>query len=163
MVIVPLFCYLASELQMREQTQEAKALTGDEKRKPTRRPLIIVGAALAFIAIVIGNAIAFQVRIAVGDDNALKATAIWAHNNLPANAIVITEESVGAVISQPYCKLAHSGACHHATYMITYNSHTQQPPRDHTTNELLATARKLKTFRGFKEDITILELAKPVK
>jgi 4-amino-4-deoxy-L-arabinose transferase-like glycosyltransferase len=161
MVIIPLFCYLASELSMREQTKEAKTLDGNEKRKPTRRPLILAGAALALIAI--ANVVAFQVRIADGDDNALKATAVWAHNNLPANAEIITEESVGAVISQPYCKIAHAGACHGATYIITYNSHTQQPPRNHTVNEMLATARKLKTFTGFKEDITILELAGPVK
>jgi 4-amino-4-deoxy-L-arabinose transferase-like glycosyltransferase len=160
MVIVPLYCFIASELSRREQLKKIKALDS-AKHRLTRRPLLVVGVVLALMAI--GNGIAFAVRIADSDDNALKATAIWATNHLPANAEIITEESVGAVISQPYCKIAHSGACHGATYIITYNSHTQQPPRDHTTNELLATATKLKTFKGFKEDITILRLAKPVK
>lgn len=157
MVIVPLYCYLASEMQMRD----AKMVTSDEKKRSSRRSFVLFGAGLALIAI--GNVVAFSVRIVNSHDNALKATAVWARNHLPANAEIITEESVGAVIEQPYCKIAHAGKCHGATFMITYNSHTQQPPRTHTVNEILATAEKLKTFKGFKEDITILRLAQPIK
>ena len=158
MVIVPVVCYLASELQQRATSREERE-TG-RHRSQRRLTLIAVAAMVCFIA---ANTTAFAVRIAGSTDNALKATAIWTENHLPREAQVVTEESIGSVITQPYCKIAHAGACHGATYMITYNSHTQQPPRTHTVNELLASATKLKTFRGFKEDITILRLDKPIK
>ena len=157
MIIVPIYCYLAREMQLWSEAR-AKPVKCRHGRK--RKSKLLIAAIAVILA---ANATAYWVRIVSGTDNALKATAIWMHNNVPEDSIVVTEESIGAVIEQPYCKIAHAGACHGATYIVTYNSHTQQPPRLRSVNEMLATATKLKTFRGFKEDITILRLEKPVK
>ncbi len=150
MAVVPLYCYLGQELQLRTTVDQPWA-GGSASRR------VVLG--LLATAMLIGNTVAFDVRFVQHSDNALRQTAEWAQQHLPNDALVITEESVGAVIPQPYCKIAHPGTCKNASYIITYTSFTQQPPNTPTVNQLLATATPIAQFVGFKEHITIYRLA----
>lgn len=137
MVEVPLLLVLAAELRPRLRDRRALGL--------------------ALLALVVAaNAVTFDLRFADRHDNALGAVAAYTAADLPRDALVLTEESVGSIIDQPYCKLTKAGACKaQVKYLIIYRSLTQAPPSTPLLDGMIRYARPLREFSGFKEHITV--------
>jgi 4-amino-4-deoxy-L-arabinose transferase-like glycosyltransferase/putative flippase GtrA/glycosyltransferase involved in cell wall biosynthesis len=143
MIIIPMVCLLGYEIQRRPP--------GHHQAKFLRQ-----GITVAIIGVIIGNLAVFNARIVNRTDNALQQTAQWVDLNVPSDALVLTEESVGSLIDRRYCKFGHAERCaSQVQFIITYNSHTQQPPDTMLVRNLLASSTKINEFSGFKERLTI--------
>ncbi len=148
MVQVPLMLYAFAEL------------AAWARRLPRRQVARRVVGALALIALA-ANAWTFNERFVQRTDDALGQTSAYART-LPADATVLTEESIGTIIGQPYCKLYNAGACvADVDYVAIYRSRTQRPPRNATLDRLLLYSTPIQRFDGFKEHITIYRAAGP--
>ncbi|MFZ1301183.1 MAG: glycosyltransferase family 39 protein [Candidatus Microsaccharimonas sp.] len=145
MLEIPLFCYLMLEVQRYAQ------------RKRGSRNLKTVAVVIASV-LVIANAFALTMRLGVLDSNPLQQTAEWTAKHLPADATVISEESVGLAIQQPYCKIAFARNCPDVEYIITYTSATQKVPDTRSVEVMLENATLLQSFSGFKEEIRIYRI-----
>jgi hypothetical protein len=140
MIEVPLFMFLFSELA---------AL-------PRRTRRVTTFALVALVVVLAANFVAYDLRIATRDDNALAQVRDYTARNLPPDALILTEETVGAIVPQPYCKFHRVGLCaSRADYVIVYTSLTQAPPDDPRLARLIAASRPLRSFQGFKETITV--------
>ncbi|MDP3999829.1 MAG: glycosyltransferase family 39 protein [bacterium] len=146
LVLVPLYMYLAVEVAafVRERFTHVRMV-----------------AIAGLVALVVVNAVTYVQRIVTREDNALAAVGQYAQTYLPPQALVITEEAVGDVIPQPYCKLYHVRLCKpHADYVIIYRSFTQEPPPQPGLERLVQKSTKEATFTGFKERITVYKIKK---
>lgn len=147
MVLIPLLCYLIAE---------AKQFTKEQSAPRNWKTL----TAIVMIPLVIGGLGAFTLRIVTSDDDALRTTAAWARTNLPLDATVITEESIGTLIPQPYCKMWRTVWCdEEASYVITYESHTQKLPGNRRLHQLIHSGKALETFEGFSREITVYRIS----
>jgi 4-amino-4-deoxy-L-arabinose transferase-like glycosyltransferase len=147
-LLVPVYIYLASEI--------APVLL---RLKPQWLKVGLVGLVIAL------NLLTWNLRFVVQDDNALLQTYRYAAANLPANAKVLTEESIGVGIRQPYYRFdRHSSAAAleqlQPDYIIVYYSTTQRPPDTLAFQELLAKSQELTRISGFKEDIRVYKVQK---
>jgi 4-amino-4-deoxy-L-arabinose transferase-like glycosyltransferase len=142
MMLVPMYAYVGA------------ALHGYVARRPPMpRPRMLLGAGALAILLAV-NGVTFWDRIAGRNDNALAAVSEYAAPHLPARAVVLTEETIGTIIKQPYCKMFRVQTCP-ASYIITYTSNTQRPPDIPLLHRLIAEGTKLAVFQGFKEQITV--------
>lgn len=153
LALVPFICYLAAEVR-----QVARRAAAGGRVRPLHIAIVVV----AIIAVGL-NANAFMWRFVLPqNDRALAEIGAWTERHLPADAKVITEESVGATIKQPYCKMWRAATCYGASYIITYTSHTQKLPDDPGLKDLIATGVPVHKATGFKETITVIRLSQPV-
>jgi 4-amino-4-deoxy-L-arabinose transferase-like glycosyltransferase len=144
MIEVPLLLFLASE--------SIAWVRRDLEGRRGRLRLVVLGCGL----IVCANLVTFDLRFASRHDNALAAVTSYMSQAAPPGALVVTEESVGTIIRQPYCKFSQIGVCYDRIgYLIVYRSRTQAPPDNPLLNGLLRVALPLATFEGFKERITV--------
>ncbi|HET6508480.1 MAG TPA: glycosyltransferase family 39 protein [Baekduia sp.] len=153
-----LLCFAALKLKMGHYFMMVELplllVVAAELREPLRHRRALGLALLALV--VAANGVTFVARFVDRDDNALGAVAAYAAARLPADALVLTEESVGSIVGQPYCKLTKAGACKaQVKYLIIYRSLTQAPPSTPSLDGMLRYARPLRTFSGFKEHITV--------
>ena len=112
----------------------------------------------AIVVVLAANLVAFDQRFLARSDNALAQVRDYTAETLPPDALVLTEETIGAIVPQPYCKFHKTGLCaSRADYVITYTSRTQAPPDDPRLERLIASSKPLKQFKGFKETITVYE------
>jgi len=147
---VPLLLYAFAELAAWARRRPAPAA-------PAARGAI---AGLLLLALTL-NAWTFDHRFVRRDDDALGATRAFART-LPPHATFLTEESIGTIVGQPYCKLYEAGACvADVDYVAIYRSQTQRPPRNPTLDRLLRYSTPLVRFDGFKERITIYRATGP--
>ncbi len=155
LMLIPLFCYLVAEIKWFSEKRRANGSNPAEMRR-----VIAICAVLALAL----NVNAFIQRfVTQTSDDALTATANWMSANAPADAKVITEESVGSTIGQPYCKIWKGDGCVGAEYVIVYTSHTQKIPDNPGLRRLIASAGSpVFTTRGYKEMITVYKLPSPV-
>lgn len=154
LALIPLFCYLAVEVRRFVAKQRRHSA------KPHQARRFVACAAIVVIAL---NVLAFYQRfVDPGNDAALRETSIFMTESVPLDAKVIADESVGAVIPQPYCKMWRGADCPGATYIITYTSATQQLPDDPELEGLIASAAKIYEIEGFKEDIIVYRLSEPI-
>ncbi|WP_188316823.1 ArnT family glycosyltransferase [Solihabitans fulvus] len=149
MFVVPTYCYLAAEV--------GAAL---DRRASTPRPVPRRAVAVGLALLAAWSLTVFWLRIADRDDNAMGQAAQWVDQHVPVGAEIITEESVGAAIRQPYCKMYRAGQCTGAEYLITYESHTQHLPDDASLGRIIAAADRIAEFSGFKEHITVYRIAR---
>jgi hypothetical protein len=149
MIEVPLLLYLASEAAAWLDRRRARAAS---TRRLTRVAITVA------LGLLIANLVTFDRRFVSRTDNALAGVRAFMSATADPHALVATEESVGSIISQPYCKFTKIGACfRQARYLIVYRSTTQAPPDKPLLNSLLRYATPLQTFSGFKERITVYE------
>jgi hypothetical protein len=134
MVLVPLCLLVVSELL----------------RTKRMRMVVFVGAAL--VALNLGT---FAQRFVLRDDNALADVRAYMRAEVDPGALVLTEESIGSLIEQPYCKLVYAARCRDADFVVTYTSYTQRLPESAALDELMRTARLVASFDGFKETIHV--------
>jgi 4-amino-4-deoxy-L-arabinose transferase-like glycosyltransferase len=111
---------------------------------------------LVTTAVVVLGLLGFWWRIVDHHDNALKSLAQYSSATIPHNDVVITEEPIGMMIPQPYCKMWRAASCAGvAKYVITYESHTQHIPTIPGLQQLLQRSTPVKVIIGFKEKLTV--------
>jgi 4-amino-4-deoxy-L-arabinose transferase-like glycosyltransferase len=142
-LIVPVYLYLVSELVPMLQTKQAVWVT-------------IIG-----LGLVVGlNLVTWNLRFLQNTDNALRQTYQYANTYIPAEARVLTEDTIGMGIRQPFYKLdnyASLGGLEKVKpeYLILYYSTTHRPPDDSALQRLVERGELLTRIIGFKEDIRI--------
>ena len=106
LILLPAYCYLWTEL--------ASWQVGVRWR-------VYWPAAAALIGLC-----SFLLTVPVFNVNSLEEVQAYAARDIPANAIVITEQSIGDLIQQRWCMVEKADACvGHATYAITWKTYLQ--------------------------------------
>jgi len=152
LVLVPLYCYLYVEAVLFVGKRREGA--GSARSGLVRRGWVAPAAVGLLVALGLGSA---TLRVYSRHDNALGAVAAYARAHIPHGATVITIESIGDEIPQPWCDEQRASACaSSASYVITYTTFLQgNPPDDPAFYAKLRQLVRLATFRGFKETVTV--------
>jgi 4-amino-4-deoxy-L-arabinose transferase-like glycosyltransferase len=120
-------------------------------------------AATTVVAVVVTAVLAADVatyvqRIANRDDNALEAVAAYANEQIPASDVVMTEQPIGVLIRQPYCETWKAPRClPRSKWLIYYRTKLFDPENAYGVH-VLAGARRVAVFDGFKETISVYRL-----
>ena len=122
----------------------------------------MVGASIAS-ALILLTLVGFYARIIAWNDNALQATGQYAAEHIPANAVVLTEQTIGNLIQQPFCDIrAHIAWCgDDARYIITYTSANYHGPKSARLQNLIRGSTEVWHDAGFKETITVYAVNRP--
>jgi hypothetical protein len=110
--------------------------------------------------IVILNGMTWYLRFVRYDDNALLATKHFFATEVSPDAVVLTEETIGVSIEQPYYTFDNIRETSGLTrtrpdYIVAYDSATQKLPESGSLQTLLAQGSIIAEFSGFKERISI--------
>lgn len=106
LILLPAYCYLWTEVA----SWDIRALW---------RTLWPIAAAVIGVC-------SFALTTPVFNVNSLAEVQAYAAKNIPASAIVVTEQSIGDLISQRWCTVEKSAACvGHASYAITWQTYLQ--------------------------------------
>jgi hypothetical protein len=103
----------------------------------------------------------FLLTIPVFNVNALAEVQAYAADRIPASAIVVTEESIGDLISQRWCTVEKAAACvGHATYAITWQTYLQSSFSEGGTTfaGLMKGATAITSFSGAVGTATVWKL-----
>jgi hypothetical protein len=93
--------------------------------------------------------------------NALAETQQYAAVHIPVDSIVVTEQSIGDLISQPWCTVEYAVPClHAASYAITWRTYLQSSFRqgDPAFLQLMKGAVRIKSFSGAVGTATVWKL-----
>jgi 4-amino-4-deoxy-L-arabinose transferase-like glycosyltransferase len=94
--------------------------------------------------------------------NSLAEVQHYAATRIPASAIVVTEESIGDLITQPWCTVEKAGACAGgvASYAITWQTYLQSSfdQGDRAFHRLMVGAIAIKRFAGAAGTATVWKL-----
>lgn len=144
LILIPLYLFTAAEV-----IPPAVRLV---RRGRAGRYAVLAAAGL----LVAVNLLTYERRFVAHSDNALAAVQRYTDTHLPPHALVLTEESVGTMIRQPYCKFYRTVFCLTRTgYVIVYLSLTQAPPSDRRLSALVAASRPIARFEGWRELILV--------
>lgn len=147
LVIVPAYCYLASEIK---QYVEGA-------RRPGARRVVAVAALVGMIG-ASGFYATYQ-RMVVDDRNTFGGSIAWINQNVPAGALVITEEPIGNNIRQPYCKMDRAASCEKAaSYIVVYTTTTFKPPDSPAINRMISEGSEVARFEDFKALVRVIKL-----
>ncbi|HEX2818677.1 MAG TPA: glycosyltransferase family 39 protein [Streptosporangiaceae bacterium] len=100
-------------------------------------------------------------RLGAYDDNVFAQVQRYAATSIPANAVVVADEAVGDLITQPYCREQQADPCSgHATYAITWDTYLQTSWQlgDPAFHQMMTGAVKLKSWTGFNGTVTVWRL-----
>ncbi|HET7017908.1 MAG TPA: glycosyltransferase family 39 protein [Streptosporangiaceae bacterium] len=103
----------------------------------------------------------FALTVPAYSYNTLAKTAEYAAAHIPPNAAVVTEQSIGDLISQPWCTVKFAAPClHTARYAITWRTYLQSSfTEGHASfHELMKGAVRVKSFSGPVGTATIWKL-----
>jgi 4-amino-4-deoxy-L-arabinose transferase-like glycosyltransferase/glycosyltransferase involved in cell wall biosynthesis/putative flippase GtrA len=141
LILLPAYCYLWTELARWDWRHGWQVF-------------------LTATAVVAGIGSSFLAMPALSS-NSLAEVQAYAAQRIPANAIVVTEQSIGDLIQQPWCTVEHADAClGEATYAITWqtylqSSFTEGSPSFYT---LMKGATSVATFSGAVGTATVWKL-----
>lgn len=93
--------------------------------------------------------------------NSLQEVQAYAATSIPARAIVVTEQSIGDLIQQPWCTVEKANACvGHATYAITWQTYLQSSfdQGDPAFYRIMQGAVPVKSFGGAVGTATVWKL-----
>ena len=123
------------------------------------------GAVLALAAVAVAGGLgSFMLRIGTRDDNAFAQAQRYATTSVPLHAVVIADEAIGDLITQPYCREQDATPCLHvASYAVTWRTYLQSSFAlgDPAFRELMRTARPMRSFTGFNGTVTFWKLGMP--
>jgi 4-amino-4-deoxy-L-arabinose transferase-like glycosyltransferase len=107
----------------------------------------------------------FMLTVPVFNVNSLEEVQTYAAKDIPASAIVVTEQSIGDLINQRWCTVEKAGACvGRATYAITWQTYLQSSFDQGTAPffKLMKGATAVTSFSGAVGTATVwkLELVK---
>jgi 4-amino-4-deoxy-L-arabinose transferase-like glycosyltransferase len=115
------------------------------------RTVVIAIACLAGIA-------SFCGRVVIRDDNVFSDIQQYAATSIPPHAVVIADEQVGDLISQPYCREQNTAACAAvASYVITWDTYLQTTWElgDPTYRKLMGNVVRVRSWTGFNGTVTV--------
>jgi glycosyltransferase involved in cell wall biosynthesis/4-amino-4-deoxy-L-arabinose transferase-like glycosyltransferase len=141
LVLVPLYCVWWTEVWTWRRGPALKVLA-------------------ATLAVVAGLS-SFWLRVGSQSDNVFGQVQQYAATSIPANAVVLADESVGDLIRQPYCQEQAANAClWHATYAITWTTYLQSTFKlgDPAFQFMMEGATKTWSRTGFNGTITVWRL-----
>ena len=141
LILIPAYCFCWSEVWQWDRSQRLKY-------------------AAAGLAVVAGCA-SFWLRVPTQNDNVFADVQAYAAAHVPAHATVITEETIGDLISQPWCRVEFTHPCRFsARYAITWNTYLQssftQGGEPFAT--MMRGALPITSFSGFSGTATIWRL-----
>lgn len=113
------------------------------------------------IAASVIGACSFLLTIPVFNVNSLAEVQAYAAKDIPSNAIVVTEQSIGDLINQRWCTVEKADACvGHATYAITWQTYLQSSfnQGDISFTKLMAGATPITSFSGAVGTATVWKL-----
>jgi 4-amino-4-deoxy-L-arabinose transferase-like glycosyltransferase len=142
LILLPAYCYLWTEL--------ASWPTGMKWRRYWPIAAAIVG---------LGS---FLLTVPVFNVNSLEEVQAYAARDIPANAIVVTEQSIGDLIRQRWCTVEKANACvGQAAYAITWQTYLQSSftQGDPAFFELMKGATTVTSFSGVAGTATVWKLA----
>lgn len=142
LVLVPAYCYLWTELARWNWRSAAKR-----------------AAAGAAVAAGTGS---FLLTVPAFSANSLAEVQSYAARQLPGQAIVVTEQSIGDLIRQRWCTVEKSAACAgQATYAITWRTYLQTSfgQGDAAFHRLMKGAVRIRSFAGPVGTATVWRLA----
>jgi 4-amino-4-deoxy-L-arabinose transferase-like glycosyltransferase len=141
LVLIPLYCLLWVELYGWLRAERFRI------------------AAAALVALVgLGS---FYFRVPMRHDNAFAQAQRYAADHIPRNKVVITEDSIGNLIQQPWCRVEALKPCGKmATYAITWKTYLQSSFTlgGRQFSLLMKGATRLESFTGFSGTATIWRL-----
>jgi 4-amino-4-deoxy-L-arabinose transferase-like glycosyltransferase len=111
-------------------------------------------------AAIIGT-LSFLLTIPVFNVNSLADVQSYAANDIPASAIVVTEQSIGDLINQRWCTVEKSTACvGDATYAITWQTYLQSSfdQGDASFLQMMKGATSVTSFSGAVGTATVWKL-----
>ena len=144
LILVPAYCYLWTELA--------------RWTWPRRVKLAAAGAATAAG---IGS---FLLTVPAFSVNSLAEVQSYAAHQIPGQAIVVTEQSIGDLIQQRWCTVEDASACvGHATYAITWRTYLQSSfgQGDAAFYQLMKGATPVRSFGGAVGTATVWRLSNP--
>lgn len=115
------------------------------------RTILLVVACVAGIASFCGRVVGY-------DDNVFADVQQYAATSIPPHAVVIADEAVGDLISQPYCREQDTVPCENvASYTITWDTYLQTTGDlgDPTYGKLMVGAVPLRSWTGFNGTVTV--------
>ena len=105
--------------------------------------------------------LSFWARVGANDDNAFARAGQYAAKAIPADAVVVADEAVGDLITQPYCREQQASPCSgRATYAITWDTYLQTSWQlgDLADHQMMTGAVQLKSWTGFNGTVTVWRL-----
>jgi 4-amino-4-deoxy-L-arabinose transferase-like glycosyltransferase len=141
LILIPAYCYLWTELVRWDWRQAWKRT--------------MMGAA---VSAGLGS---FLLTVPAFSVNSLAQVQQYAATRIPANSIVVTEQSIGDLIQQRWCTAEAATPClHFATYAITWRTYLQSSfnEGDSAFHELMVGAVPVKKFSGAVGTATVWKL-----
>ena len=121
-------------------------------RLGTRGRTVLVAVACA------AGIASFCGRIVGYDDNVFADVQQYAATSIPAHAVVIADEAIGDLISQPYCREQNTVPCEDAaSYAITWDTYLQTTSElgDPTYGKIMVGAVRVRSWTGFNGTVTV--------
>jgi 4-amino-4-deoxy-L-arabinose transferase-like glycosyltransferase/putative flippase GtrA/GT2 family glycosyltransferase len=141
LILIPAYCFLWTELA---QWQWRRALRG---------------AAMA--AATVAGLGSFLLTVPVFSVNTLAQVQQYAATQIPPDRVVVTEQSIGDLIQQPWCTVEEATACvNAATYAITWRTYLQSSftEGDSAFRQLMKGAVPIRSFSGAVGTATVWKL-----
>ena len=141
LILVPAYCFLWTEVARWNWRQASKAMA-------------ISAAGLAGLGSFLLTVPAFSV-------NTLEQVQQYAATRIPADSVVVTEQSIGDLIQQPWCTVEAATNCVGAArYAITWRTYLQSSFKegDPSFHRLMTGAVPVKSFNGVVGSATIWKL-----
>jgi 4-amino-4-deoxy-L-arabinose transferase-like glycosyltransferase len=141
LILLPAYCYFWTEMARWNWRPAAKR-------------------AAAVMAAVAGTG-CFLLTVPAFSANSLAAVQAYAAQRIPANAVVLTEQTIGDLIQQPWCTVEKSVSCSgHATYAITWKTYLQSSfdLGDPSFHRMMNGAVPVRTFSGAVGTATVWKL-----
>jgi 4-amino-4-deoxy-L-arabinose transferase-like glycosyltransferase/GT2 family glycosyltransferase len=120
--------------------------------------MIKIAAVVAAVALGLGS---FWLRVESKSNNVFEQVQAYATAHIPADAVVIADESIGDLISQPYCQEQNATPClWHATYAITWTTYLQSTFKlgDPAFHLMMRSATRVWSSTGFNGTVTVWRL-----
>ena len=141
LILLPAYCFLWTEVARWDW-------------QPIWRRTAMTAAAVAGLGTFLLTVPAFSV-------NSLAEVEQYAATRIPADSIVVTEQSIGDLIQQRWCTVEEATNClHSAAYAITWRTYLQSSFKEGDTafHQLMVGATPVKTFQGAVGSATIWKL-----
>jgi len=138
LILVPMYAWFWTE-------------TRNWRLRPLSRNVLVGVACLAGIASFCGRVVGY-------DDNVFADVQQYAATSIPAHAVVIADEAIGDLISQPYCREQDTVPCEDvASYAITWDTYLQSTRElgDASYGKIMAGAVRVRSWTGFNGTVTV--------
>lgn len=141
LIMVPAYGFLWSEVFRWERTWNWKTAT-------------------ACVAVA-GGIGSFWLRVPMRSDNVFAQVQHYASASIPRRSVVVTEEMIGDLIAQPWCRVEQAAPClHYASYAITWKTYLQSSFSlgDSAFHQVMRGAVPIRRFSGFSGTATVWRL-----